>query len=75
MTNVVTALTAKRQLGQIIRRATQNNERFVIDRRGQPSVVIMSIKDYVERPDEFADGFGHQVVVSALLKPLGSLRR
>ena len=47
MTNVVSALTARTQLGQIIKRATQKNERFVIDRRGQPAVVIMSVKDYV----------------------------
>jgi len=48
MSNVISALTARTQLGQIIRRATKNNERFVVDRRGQPSVIIMSIKDYVD---------------------------
>jgi prevent-host-death family protein len=47
MTNIVSALTARTQLGQILRRASKNNERFVVDRRGQPTVVIMSIKDYV----------------------------
>jgi prevent-host-death family protein len=47
MTNVVSALTARTQLGQIIKRATKNNERFVVDRRGEPSVIIMSVKDYV----------------------------
>lgn len=48
MNNVVSALTARTQLGQILRRATRNNERFVVDRRGEPSVIIMSIKDYVD---------------------------
>jgi prevent-host-death family protein len=48
MTNVVSALTARTQLGQIIKRATQKNERFVVDRRGQPTVVIMSLKDYID---------------------------
>lgn len=48
LTNVVSALTARTQLGQIIKRATQKNERFVIDRRGEPAVIIMSIKDYVD---------------------------
>jgi prevent-host-death family protein len=48
MTNIVSALTARTQLGQILKRATNNNERFVVDRRGQPSVVIMSVKDYVD---------------------------
>jgi|SRR5579883_366541 len=47
MTNVVSALTARTQLGQIIKRATKNNERFVVGRRGQPSVVIMSVQDYM----------------------------
>ena len=48
MNNVISALTARTQLGQILKRATRNNERFVVDRRGQPSVIIMSIKDYVD---------------------------
>lgn len=48
MTNIVSALTARTQFGQIIKRATQKNERFVVARRGEPSVVIMSIKDYME---------------------------
>jgi len=47
MANVVSALTARTQFGQIMRRASQKNERFVVDRRGEPSVVIMSIKDYI----------------------------
>ena len=56
MTNVVSALTARTQFGQIIKRATQKNERFVVGRRGEPSVVIMSMKDYMDTfapaPDE-----------------------
>jgi len=47
MTNVVSALTARTQFGQIIKRANQRNERFVVGRRGEPSVVIMSVKDYM----------------------------
>jgi hypothetical protein len=27
--------------------ATKNNERFVVDRRGEPAVVIMSVQDFV----------------------------
>ncbi len=48
MTNVVSALTARTQFGQIIKRATQKNERFVVGRRGEPSVVIMSMRDYMD---------------------------
>jgi prevent-host-death family protein len=29
-------------------RAVEHNERFVVSRRGEPAVVIMSIKDYVQ---------------------------
>ena len=47
MLNVVSALSARTQFGQIMRRASQKNERFVVDRRGEPQVIIMSIKDYI----------------------------
>lgn len=46
--NIVSALTARTQFGQIMRRATQNRERFVVDRRGEPQVIIMSVEDYVD---------------------------
>ena len=45
---VVSALTARTQFGQILRRAKQKDERFIVDRRGEPQVIIMSIKDYIE---------------------------
>lgn len=48
MTNVISAVTARTQLGQILRRINQKNERFVVDRRGQPQAVIMSINDYID---------------------------
>ena len=48
MPNVVSALTARTQLGQIIKRTTQNNERFLIARRGEPSAIIMSLRDYID---------------------------
>jgi hypothetical protein len=28
-------------------RAIRNNERFVVDRRGEPAVVIMSVQDFI----------------------------
>jgi hypothetical protein len=31
-----------------MRRARQNEERFVVDRRGEPQVVIMGIEDFVK---------------------------
>jgi len=47
-TNVVSALTARTQLGQIMKRARENEERFVVDRRGEPQVVIMGIEDFIK---------------------------
>ena len=48
MFKVLSALTARRQFGQILRRVNTNNERFVIDRRGEPQAIIMSLSDYVD---------------------------
>ena len=45
--NVVSALTARTQFGQILKRAAEQDERFVVDRRGKPSVIIMSVRDYI----------------------------
>src|SRR5471030_956600 len=47
-THVVSALTARTQLGQILERVKKNNERFVVDRRGEPQAVIMSMEDYIK---------------------------
>ena len=55
MNNVVSALTARTQFGQIMRRASQKNERFLVDRRGQPAVIIMSVKDYINTIAPTAD--------------------
>jgi prevent-host-death family protein len=44
---VVSALAARTQFGQIMRRARLEHTRFVVDRRGEPQVVIMGIKDFL----------------------------
>lgn len=48
MPMVISALAARTQFGQIMRRASQRQERFVVDKRGEPQVVIMGIKDFLE---------------------------
>jgi prevent-host-death family protein len=45
---VVSALAARTQFGQIMRRARQDNARFIVDKRGEPQVVIMSIRDFLK---------------------------
>lgn len=44
---IVSALAARTQLGQIMRRARVEHTRFVVDRRGEPQVVIMGVKDFL----------------------------
>ena len=44
---IVSALTARTQFGQILKRAGQGQERFVVGKRGEPQVVIMGIEEYV----------------------------
>jgi prevent-host-death family protein len=45
---IISALAARTQFGQIMRRARANNQRFVVDRRGEPQVVIMGVKDFIK---------------------------
>ena len=48
MTRKVSALTARTQFGQIMDRAIERNERFLVDRNGEPAVIIMSVSDFVK---------------------------
>lgn len=47
MNHHVDAHIARTQFGQIMDRAVEHNERFVVNRRGEPAVVIMSVKDFI----------------------------
>jgi prevent-host-death family protein len=44
----IDAHIARTQFGQIMDLATKNNERFIVDRRGEPAVVIMSVQDFIQ---------------------------
>jgi prevent-host-death family protein len=46
--NVIPALTARTQFGQILRRVHHSKERFVVGRRGQPQAVIMGVEEYLK---------------------------
>ncbi len=48
MNRRVDAHLARTQFGQLMDRAVRENERFIVDRRGEPAVVILSVKDYLE---------------------------
>jgi prevent-host-death family protein len=43
----IDAQVASTQFGQIMDRATQHHERFVVARGGEPAVVIMSVEDFI----------------------------
>src|SRR5216684_8842120 len=43
----IDAHMARTQFGEIMDRAVEHNERFVVERRGQPTVVIMSVQDFI----------------------------
>src|SRR5882672_4022572 len=47
MTRRIDAHIARTQFGQIMDLAIKNNERFIVDRRGEPAVVIMSVQDFI----------------------------
>ena len=47
VTRVIPALTARTHLGEVMRRAVEGNERFIVDKKGQSQVVILSIEDYL----------------------------
>lgn len=49
---------ARTQFGQIMDRAVENNERFVVDRRGEPAVVIMSVRDFIRTAAPAPDWLG-----------------
>ncbi len=43
----IDAHVVRTQSGQIMDMVAKNNERVVVDRRGQPAVVIMSVQDFI----------------------------
>ena len=47
MTRKITAVTARTQFGQIMERAVEHNDRFLVERNGEPAVLILSVADYV----------------------------
>lgn len=48
MPTKVSALTARTQFGQILRRVKENRERFLVDRRGEPQAIVMSFADFLD---------------------------
>lgn len=47
MDHRIDAHVARTQFGQIMDRAVRDNARFIVDRRGEPAVVILSVQDFI----------------------------
>jgi prevent-host-death family protein len=47
MNRRIDAHITRTQFGQIMDLATRNNDRFIVDRRGEPAVVIVSVADFI----------------------------
>lgn len=45
--NVVSALTARNTLGALLRRVEDEQQSLVIEKRGSPKAVLLSLRDYV----------------------------
>lgn len=56
ITKNISALIARTQLGQILERVKNNQDRFLISKKGQATAVILSVEDYlrniVKQPEE-----------------------
>ena len=48
MNRRIDAHIARTQFGQVMDRAVNARERFVVNRRGEPAVVILSVEDFLE---------------------------
>ena len=48
MTSKITAEKAGSEFGQIMDRAVDHNDRFLVERDGEPAVLILSVVDYLK---------------------------
>jgi prevent-host-death family protein len=58
MTKNVPAFIARTQFGQILERASKNNERFLVTKKGEAKAIILGVEDYlrtmVETPESIS---------------------
>lgn len=47
-TTTIDALTARTKFGELIEKISQKQSRFLINRRGKPKAVILSVEDYLK---------------------------
>ncbi len=47
LSTVVSALTARTQFGRILRQVERERRSFVVEKRGSPKAIIVSVADYI----------------------------
>jgi prevent-host-death family protein len=47
MSQVISALTARSQFGQILDQVESQRRSFVIEKRGSPKAIILGVQDYI----------------------------
>ncbi len=45
--NVISALQARSNFGKVLRRVAEERKSLVIEKRGRPQAILLSIRDYV----------------------------
>lgn len=48
MTKLIDALSARTRFGELMEKAEKEQTRFLVSRRGKPTVVILSVDDYLK---------------------------
>jgi len=48
LSNVVPALVARTQFGRILRQVEREQRSFVVEKRGSPKAIILSVADYIK---------------------------
>jgi prevent-host-death family protein len=48
MTKNVSAFIARTQFGQILERASKNNERFLVTKKGEAKAIILGVEDFLQ---------------------------
>ena len=48
MTKLIDAFSARTRFGELMERSEKENVRFLVSRRGKPTVVVLSVKDYLQ---------------------------
>jgi hypothetical protein len=47
MTEKINASTVQTEFGRIMNQAVEHNDRFLVERNGEPALLIMSVADFV----------------------------